>query len=112
MSIPKLHKQRTSRLDNRETPDTIQSAKQERSRRSIALYNNRIFTEEKNNIRVQFLLTSANCYSPPWANEKSRRFLIGLAGELLHRSYSNEDVAKSSVLFQILFFIQKGAIAS
>ena len=59
MSIPKLHKQRTSRLDNRETPDTIQSAKQERSRRSIALYNNRIFTEEKNNIRVQFLLTSA-----------------------------------------------------
>ena len=63
MSIPKLHKQHTSRLDNRETPDTIQSAKQERSRRSrrsIALYNNRIFTEEKNNIRVQFLLTSAS----------------------------------------------------
>ena len=52
-------KKRTSRLDKRETPDTIQSAKQERSRRSIALYNNRIFTEEKNNIRVQFLLTSA-----------------------------------------------------
>lgn len=40
-------KKRTSRLDKRETPDTIQSAKQERSKRSIVLYNNRIFTEEK-----------------------------------------------------------------
>ena len=45
-------------------------------------------------------------------NEKSGVFLITLAEKMLHRSYSNEDVAKSSALFQTLFFIQKEAIAS
>ena len=45
-------------------------------------------------------------------NEKSGCFLIGLAGEMLHHSYNNEDIAKSSALFQTLFFIQKEAIAS
>ena len=47
-----------------------------------------------------------------YSNEKSRLFLITLPREMLHRSYSNEDVAKSSALFQTLFFIQKEAIAS
>ena len=47
-----------------------------------------------------------------YSNEKSGVFLITLPRELLHRSYSNEDVAKSSALFQTLFFIQKEAIAS
>ena len=45
-------------------------------------------------------------------NEKSGVFLITLAEKMLHRPYSNEDIAKLSALFQTLFFIQKEAIAS